>query len=115
MSSKQNFQLLDALNIPHDGEFTLPDLSEPSPPEDASSEEFKENIPQMSQDKLCEIVVCFRYLGLMQEDAVLAMEELAARRANGDQFNFEDRIVELTKDLPMINIDINKMLKSFRM
>ncbi len=43
------------------------------------------------------------------------MEELAARRANGEEFNFEEKIEELSKDLPIINIDINKMLKSFRM
>lgn len=115
MSSKQNFQLLDALNIPNEEEFTLEEFTLEDPPEELGEEEFKKNIPAMSQDKLCEIIVCFRYLGFMQEESVLAMEELANRRANGEVFNFEERIEELTKDLPVINIDINKMLKSFRM
>lgn len=95
MSSKPNLQLLPPLNASND-----PD--------------FKENLPNLSNDRLCEIIVCFRYLGLMEEESVLSMTELAARRANGDVFDFENRIIELTTDLPKINLDINKMLKSFR-
>ncbi len=112
MSLKPSFQLLDALEIPDDGEFTLPDISDEIPP---TEEEFKENVSKMSQEKLCEIIVCYRYLGLMQTESVLAMEELAARRAKGEIFNFEEKIEKLSADLPSINIDINKMLKKFRM
>jgi len=111
MSSKLNFRLLDALNIPNE----LEELIVEDIPEEIGEEDFKKNISAMSQDKLCEIIVCFRYLGLMQEESMLAMEELATRRANGEEFNFEDRIEELTKGLPSINIDINKMLKTLRM
>lgn len=118
MSSKPSFQLLDALKIPNEEDYSetlqliAEELSEDMP---ETSEDFKVNLPQMSQEKLCEIIVCFRYLGFMQEESILAMEELARRRGAGEVFNFEAKIEELTKDLPSINIDINKMMKSFRM
>lgn len=113
MSLKQSFRLLDALEIPNDGELTLPENTDEMP--EVSEEEFKENILKMSQDKLCEIIVCYRYLGLMQAESILAMEELAARRARGEVFNFEERIEKLSEGLPSIHIDLNKMLKKFRM
>lgn len=97
MPSKSNLLHLKALNSSNNIE-----------------DEFQKNLPSMSQDKLCEIIVCFRYLGLMQSESILAMEELAKRRANGDFFDFEKRIEELKEGLPSINIDFNKVLKSFR-
>jgi hypothetical protein len=97
MSLNQNFQLQDTSS---DFQF--------------NEEEFKKNLPDMTNHKLCEIIVCYRYLGLMEKESILSMEELAARRERGDQFNYEDKITELTNDLPSINIDINKILKTFR-
>lgn len=112
MSSKLNFRLLDALNIPNEEPSTQETLEDPT--EELSDEDFKKNIPAMSNDKLCEIIVCFRYLGLMENESVLAMEELAGRRTNGEIFEYEKRIDDLAVDLPSINLDIQKMLKSFR-
>lgn len=97
MSSEQNFQRQNFLN-------------------DYNEDEFRKNLPSMSGEKLCEIIVCFRYLGLMKEESILAMEELASRRGSGDDFNYEEKIDELILNLPNINIDldINKLLKSFK-
>lgn len=95
MSQKQNFRLLDVSS-------------------GIQENEFKKNVPKMTDERLCEIIVSFRYLGIMQDESILAMEELANRRENGQVFDFENRINELSKDLPQINIDINKVLKTFR-
>ncbi len=69
----------------------------------------------MSDDKLCEIIVTFRYLGVMKDESLLAMEELYKRRLNGSQFKYEQTIDELLSQLPKIDIDINKLLKKFKL
>ena len=74
-------------------------------------EDFKKNISNFNNEKLCEIIVANRYLGSMREEAILCMEELAKRRTNGDEFNFEIRIDELFKSLPKLNLDLNKIFK----
>jgi hypothetical protein len=75
-------------------------------------EEFKENLPLMPNEQLCEVIVAFRYLGTLKEEAILAMTELAERRTNGDIFEYEKRIEEILQSLPKINIDLNKILKT---
>jgi hypothetical protein len=75
------------------------------------NEEFNNNINQFTNDRLCEIIVSYRYLGIMKEEALAAMGELARRRACGDEFLFEQKIEELMKDLPQINIDLNQVFK----
>lgn len=77
-------------------------------------EEFKLNINKFSNEKLCEIIVTHRYLGIMRDEAICCMEELAARRVAGDVFKFEDRIKELLEGLPKIDLDLNKILKNTR-
>lgn len=95
MSLKPNLKLLDVSNA-------------------FNEKEFKINLPLMSDEKLCEIVVSFRYLGIMKDEAILAMKELSDRRENGSDFKYEDKIDDLIKTLPKIDIDLNKTLKSFR-
>lgn len=72
---------------------------------------FQENIPKTSNNKLCEIVVANRYLGVMREEAIMCMEELAKRRANGDNFDYENHIEQLIKTLPKIHLDMSKIMK----
>ena len=84
------------------------------PLQNVLNESDEVDLPSVSPEKLCEIIVCYRYLGLMEKESIQAMEELAKRRAAGDEFNFELRIEALMSDLPIINLDINKMLKSFK-
>jgi hypothetical protein len=66
-----------------------------------------------SNEKLCEIIVAGRYLGIMQDQMVAAMTELAKRREQGDQFNYEDHIEATLKTLPEINLDLSQILKKF--
>jgi hypothetical protein len=76
-------------------------------------EEFRKNIDKCSNNKLCEIIVAQRYLGIMKEEALVSMEELAKRRTNGDQFAYEKHIDELFETLPKLNLDLNSIVKKF--
>jgi hypothetical protein len=77
-------------------------------------QKVKENVPNFTSEKLCEMVACDRYLGCFHEIAIICMEELGKRRANGDNFQFEDRIEEIQKPLPVLNFnttDIKEILQ----
>jgi len=65
-----------------------------------NSAEFQNNLSQFSSQKLCEVIITYQYLGLMKDEAILAMQELAKRRASGDLFQFETVIEEELKKLP---------------
>jgi hypothetical protein len=60
------------------------------------------NLSQYSIVKLCDIVICDRYLGFNNELGIACMEELGRRRANGETFNFEEYIDKEYNDLPKI-------------
>jgi len=60
-------------------------------------------LPEYSMEKLCDIVICDRYLGFNQDLAVACMEELGRRRVLGDPFDFEDYIEREYKSLPKID------------
>jgi hypothetical protein len=77
-------------------------------------EEFKINIGSMSNEKLCDIVIAFRYLGTLKEEAVLCMSELVNRRNNGDQFPYETYIEDNLKTLPKIKIDVGALIKRMK-
>jgi hypothetical protein len=50
------------------------------------------------------MIVGYKYLGLYKNIAIMAMQELAKRRANGDSFNFEGYIDSSLKELPSIDL-----------
>jgi len=64
---------------------------------------FKIKCVDYSSNKLCEIVVCNRYLGFYTEASIVAMEELGRRRMNGDVFDFESKIDSSLKDMPKLD------------
>ena len=64
---------------------------------------IKGNLSNYSTEKLCEMIACGRYFGLDQELIVLCMQELGNRRNNGNDFDFETHIDNLSKDLPVID------------
>lgn len=76
--------------------------------------DFKDNLPKTSNTKLCEIVVANRYLGVMREEAIMCMEELANRRAAGDVFEYENHIEKLLASLPKFNFDAKNLFKTPR-
>lgn len=67
---------------------------------------IKNNIANFNSKKLCQIIVCNRYLNLNKELALLSMEELSKRRSNGDQFDFESYIEESLSELPALNFKL---------
>ena len=76
-------------------------------------DEIKKNIPQYSNEKLCEMIVCDRYFGLEQKISSVCMEELSKRRDAGDKFNFEDYIEAQFLALPVLDLimpDIRNIL-----
>jgi|WetSurMetagenome_2_1015567.scaffolds.fasta_scaffold295217_2 hypothetical protein len=75
----------------------------------------KTNIPNYPSQKLCEMIVCGRYLGFYPEISVLCMEELAVRRDAGDMFDFETYIDTTYQSLPKLDFtvpDLNSMLST---
>lgn len=67
---------------------------------------IKKNIDQYNSQRLCEMVVCHRYLGLTPELSIICMEELAKRRVNGDVFDFENYIEIKLKELPKLDFSM---------
>lgn len=74
-------------------------------------DEFKKTLQIISNNKLCEIIVANRYLGIMKDEAIASMEELARRRTNGDDFKYESHIDQLLESLPKFNLDIANVIK----
>ena len=71
-----------------------------------STEDLKKNLGTFDSDKLCQIVVAYRYLNYNQELAVSAMTELGKRRAAGDNFDFESVIESSLAELPPLNFEL---------
>lgn len=63
---------------------------------------IKNKLCNYSSQKLSDIIVCDRYLGLNKDLAIFCMEELALRRSNGDNFDYESYIDEEFNKLPPI-------------
>ncbi len=74
---------------------------------------IKNNIQNYTTEKLCEMIVCDRYLKINSDLSTICMEELGRRRDTGENFNYEDFIINAQKDLPVIDIilpDLRSML-----
>jgi hypothetical protein len=67
-------------------------------------DQIKANLPQYSNEKLCEMIVCDRYFGFEKKISTICMEELAKRRLAGNFFNFEAHIEKVTKELPVLDL-----------
>jgi hypothetical protein len=78
---------------------------------DGYREEFSANLKSFTVKKLCEIIITARYLGSMNGEAVICMEELAKRRAEGELFDYESFIENETKKLPNIQINMKEKMK----
>ena len=75
-----------------------------------------DNVEKFTSQRLCDIIVCYRYLGLHKSLSILCMEELGKRRVNGDNFIFEKYIEEAMKDMPVLNLgipDLGDILRQF--
>jgi len=79
-----------------------------------TEQNMKENLPKFSNSKLCEIIVANRYLGIMRDEAIMCMEELARRRVAGDVFEYEKHIETVLDSLPKFSLDASKLFKTPR-
>jgi len=90
-----NFDILDDLNNDPVIENVKLDL-----------DQIKLNVPSFTNEKLCDMIIADRYLGFRQKIAPICMEELAIRRAGGDNFKFEEYIEVEYKKLPKLDFTI---------
>jgi hypothetical protein len=67
------------------------------------------NISSSPSDALCQMVISHRYLNISDKVCQAAMEELAKRRINGDQLDYETAIKEGLSKLPKLPKDGIKM------
>lgn len=70
---------------------------------------MSEIIKSFSSEKLCEIIVTFRYLNVLKEEAIEAMNELSNRKNSGDLFDYESFIEKALKELPKISLSMKKI------
>jgi hypothetical protein len=70
-------------------------------------EEFKKQINSYSSQKLCDMIICQRYLHLDLNISILCMHELASRRIAGDDFDFEGYIDDTSNSLPSLDNPAN--------
>jgi len=67
---------------------------------------MRAKIPTFTSEKLSEMIVVERYIGFHPDVSVMAMEELARRREEGDPFPFEDYIQKSFNSLPQLNFNL---------
>jgi len=65
-----------------------------------------EKIPNLSSEKLCELIVAYRYLNANKDLAVASMHELSRRRLDGDNFNYELYIENALDSLPKLDFSM---------
>ena len=70
---------------------------------DLDEEKISQNIEKYSSNKLADMIIAHRYLGLFKGACLLAMEELNKRREAGDTFAYESYIAEGTSSLPKLD------------
>lgn len=63
-------------------------------------------IPNYNDNKLADIVISFRHLGLFKNLFIAAMEELAKRRNEGNEFDYEKYIEDNLALLPKLDFKI---------
>lgn len=75
-----------------------------------------DNIKKSSSKALAARIVVYRSLGIDKEDSLLCMKELAARRAEGEDFDYESFIEEELKKMPKSEkkMNLNNILKSVK-
>ncbi len=67
------------------------------------------NFPTYPSERLADLVVSYRYLGMYKNLSVAAMQELSNRRVAGDEFKYEGYIEKNLKELPEIKFDLKDL------
>lgn len=69
-------------------------------------DKIRANLPAYSSEKLCEMIVCDRWLGIDPQIGLMCMQELADRRIAGSDFPFEKYMEEAQAKLPPLNFNV---------
>ena len=64
------------------------------------------NLSNYDVIKLCDMIICHRYLGFNEKIAIACMQELGRRRLAGDSFDFEGYIEQEFRNLPKIELTL---------
>lgn len=81
---------------------------------DIDEKEIIKQVIGFSSEKLADVIVMHRYLGLYPTLSTAAMTELATRRTKGDQFNYEEYIIKHLSTLPKLIINVNNVSNLFQ-
>lgn len=65
--------------------------------------EIAKNLSSYSNERLADLVISYRYMGMYKDLSIAAMQELGSRRANGDAFEYEKYIDENLSTLPKLD------------
>lgn len=65
--------------------------------------EIVKNLHTYPNERLADLVISYRYMGLYKDLSIAAMQELGSRRANGDTFEYEKYIDENLAGLPKLD------------
>jgi hypothetical protein len=83
--------------------------------------EVIKQVSTYESQKLSDMIICDRYLGILPKLAEACMIELAKRRENGDTYDFEGYIEKELSSLPVIDLKmpdlaeaLNQVRASFR-
>ena len=68
-----------------------------------------DNLSAFSSEKLADIVIMHRYLGLYADLATAAMKELAVRREHDEVFEYETYIKNHLDRLPKLKVDLGSI------
>jgi len=93
----------EAKSISKSDDSSLEDNSNKDPLKEA-------DIADCSNEHLCSIVASNRYLKINPHMEIICMQELSRRRANGDNFLFENKINEYLSSFTPINSNIPDIL-----
>lgn len=74
-----------------------------------SEDQAIQNINTFTSQKLTDIIVMYRYLGLYSNLSTAAMQELSHRREQGQEFDYEGEITAQLNQLPKFNIELPKI------
>ena len=68
-------------------------------------EEKEKLIPSMSSKALASHVIAYRSLGLFRDFALKCLQELAIRKSNGDEFDYDSFIKEELDKMPKSGLE----------
>lgn len=81
-------------------------------------ESIKQNIEKYASEKLADMIVAHRYLGIFEGTCIIAMEELVRRRNAGDNFQYEKYIETNMATLPKLEftktMNFNSLIQMFK-